>query len=392
MSSIVCNVFDGSSIPIDCEYQGYHVETGNWSNVYSTELNQISFDTENSDWDGNGVAFPSGDVVLIKCWTATSFCVFSILSTGASVYSIDTQLLESVAPNVSITASDGVVSQTIIANSNTSDLYQWTYNGTVFYHRNSYYGQTIHNEVGIASVDYKFGALDFNAVNFHSFDTYGDYTIECKATNKYGQSTISTTTVRIRNRAPVISVYHTPNFLYTGDATSVVGSVVDIDSTVVSVTNSIDDLLTTASDFTLTSVGTHQYVTTVEWDDGFTNNMLIDTLDIVVSPRPPEITLSSTNNRTVYTFHSEVIPGDGVIEAITYSIQYMAPLSEVWVDVYSEVGAIDQVISFPANGLYEVTATVVDSYNESDSDTESIVAECASTVSLTKYKMLFDKE
>lgn len=392
MASIICNVYDESGNSVDCNYQGYHYNTGNWSEVYATELTQISFDTENSDWDGNGIAVPSGDILLVKCWTATESCVFRITSDGSSTYVLDVQLKGSVAPTLSSSIGEYRVADNISVSRSASDEYQWTFGSETMYHKNNWYGQNIFGDVGISSIEYDFNNEGYGLVNNWSSDVFGLFPLKVRATNNNGQEVVNEHTIIVRKRIPEINMSHTPTDIYTTENTTVSVSVTDLDNGVTDERWYSDGTEVLDLEHSYNTVGNHEFKAVIDWNDGF-NDLVEEEVHIIyVRPRPPQIsTVYTIGVNNEYMFDSTIIPGDGTIADIEYVIYYKVPISDASIEIYRASGSEDENFTFQINGEYIMTIKVKDSYNESDMSTTIFNVECLSSSILKKYKMNFDQ-
>lgn len=398
MASIVCDVYDKSGIAMDCKYQGFHYETGNWSAVLNTENQQISFDNEDANWDGNGVAVPSGDVLLIVAWvdgntrqeSHSQFSLLKITSTGESLYTPDVQLMDCKAPTMSLSVPNGTINHTIAASITSSALYQWDFNGSTFYHKNSYYGQYIFDQVSISTTEYDFGD-GWVSSNQHTFTVIGDKTVNGRITSNCGLTTEDTKSIEIRYNTPNGTFEETPVPLKLDDTATVELTVTDPDSRVTLIEHYLED--SSKGDSTeLVSNYTHlisenksyPYYSDVFWNDGYNdvkfrlNGVLslenqAPTIDLVVEGEEPSFTLVSNAedfegelDRVIFRIY---IDGNKIVEDGS-TVEAWSLVSTK--TVYS--GDWNQAVTFYSSGSFKITCQAYDTPGKSSSIEEAFIA------------------
>ena len=375
MSSFVSNVVDASGDPLSCDYVGFHYDTGNTSDVHTTENQQVSYDSEDADWDSTGVVFAEGDVILHHLYTDDACCVVRIVSDGSDSYTQPMQLLGCQAPSATLYVEDGTVDNTVNASQVSSDEYQWEYEGTTHYHKAEWYGKTLCDSVGIDTVEYDWGdgwVSDSSGV----FDAIGDYTIGLRVTNNCGLSTEVSKDIRIRYNAPEIVLSWEPSTPVMGDEVTVTVTITDVDEQAISGAHTIDgvdsgdSVVTFEYTYTLTEDKSYPLESRVVWNDGFEDQEVVVTGEIVLENQAPTIDMISTvggDNDNEWLLRSNAIDPEDSLDRVEVKVyvdsnRIFSDIGEAsWVLVKSYSVELDALVKFNTSGQYKITMQAVDS-------------------------------
>ncbi len=320
MASVVCNVYDENENAVDCKYQGFHYETGNWSNVHDTENQQISFDTNDDDWDNEGVAVPEGDTLLIVAWIDSEdragqhskMSVMKIASTGDSLYTLDIQLrpcsscVGSVTPSSVLVGADSVVGLQI------NQEYQWDYKGNTFYLKNSWYGQSIFNLDG-SGLQVKIDGTWYDAPKEYVFNTAGEYTVEWKYTGICGNECSGSDTLTVANNAPTTTVEIDKNDYLLHDTVVFTVTNNDPDSAVVKQTWYVNNVEVTENKFQLDTLDGYEIRIVTEWDNGTTTESYNTIRGVQARNRPPTTGIGYELVDKEYKFTLDSIDPEGMM-------------------------------------------------------------------------------
>ena len=292
MASFIFDLVDENEASIDCKGIGYYVELDTKSGEYSSEEQQMTMDIEDSSWCGSGTAFPDGDHALHHYYTSDKGCCFVVTSDGGSDYTGVAQLKPSQPPTTVIDLPEtGTVNVDVNVTSDNSDEHTWSYNGITFYHKASMYGITTCDFVGIDTVEYDWGD-GFVTDTVHQFTEVGDYDVTVKVTNKNGQETEDTATIRIKYNEPIITLSNDPVNPSVNEDTTVTIDVDDPDSQETDRKYYIDDVETTDTAFNWDELGDHVFKCTVYWNDGFEDQEVSKELLIEMTNQPPTLDMS----------------------------------------------------------------------------------------------------
>lgn len=331
------NLYDGNGVMFtgaEIYYQAYFykVNSGSssstWSDPRISILGQYNFNLADSDLLTTAGNASSGDVVMIVFWKGTSTDRLSdcssleewsvlrvVLGTGPGMLSSDTyvneaQVKPNICPNLSWNLqATGLVSTSVTATNSSTDTHQWTFMGTTFYQRNTWY-TTLMTINAVDNSVYSWGDTTQDTVagagnGSHSWSAPGDYDISLVIEDECGCTVTGTDQIRIYNRAPVPNIVMTPSnpdpntpvsFQYTGtdvdDTITNISWLIGDDGTYGSTdtfsdTNARDDIVphtdglgtdwcgTGGASGAFTNPGTHTVAIEISWWDGFTTQSII---------------------------------------------------------------------------------------------------------------------
>jgi len=358
MSSIVCNVVDSSGNPVDCNYFGYHYETGNVSETRFTENQQISFDTEDADWDGQGVSVPEGDILLIVAYTDTECSVSKIVSTGSNLYVYDVQVLVPQVPRITIYTDKDIyiTGETVEASSSVSDEYLWEYNNTTFYHKDTWYNLNVCSLIGIDKVEYDFGE-GFIESNSHIFTTASSYYVIAKVTNKAGLEAEDVKYITVNNSKPSVSIGIENKEYFYLDSVYPIVTIDDPDDIIVRIDYYINNIKVNDLNYSINSLGNIEFKAYVTYDNGFTSSTFTVTSYIEVTNKPPVLTANyemASNaevdiNISIYDF--EGLPDKAVCKVY---IKGSSVIEDAIEDIYVKEFSIyeSKRLTFVSEGTY----------------------------------------
>jgi len=311
------------------------------------------------DWltqDGNAA---SGDVITVFFWAPATAdrlddCTqleewgsFSIILDGSSTFSTNTQVRSNICPSLFWGVQpSGDVNETINVTNGSTDTHGWDYFGTTMRHQNRISDTSVTamnvNRIVWTSYDWGDGNQDNNLPGIsngsHQYTAAGSYDIEIVIEDACGCTVTGTENIAIANNAPIPNIAMSPSipdpnepvsFTYTG--TDVNNAITNIHWTIedngaygstatIKDINARDDVIphtsgegtdwfgqaATAGAFT--NPGNHLVSIIVEWDDGFTTQIINysetfsqgmftgPTVDFTQDP--PEATLSGVINFT----------------------------------------------------------------------------------------------
>jgi len=384
MSSFVSDIVDKDEVALDCDYNGFHYETGNTSDDHATENQQVSFDSEDADWDGQGVVFADGDTILLHCWTDTQCCVVKITSDGSDSYTQPMQLLECQAPSATLFINDGWKDKELSANQSSSDEYQWDYEGTTHYHRAEWYGATLCTNVGIDTIEYDFED-GYDTITTHTFTDIGDYDIKLKVTNLCGLVTEVTKTIRIRYIQPPVDLTNDPVKPVINEDTVVDIENTDPDSRITSQTWYIDDVETDTLTHQFSDLGTYYFKVTTEWNDGFEDLTFDTILPIEIENQPPTTDMLTTltdesDGSQTWLIESNAVDPEDHLDYITLSVyvdkNYIIGdnTEESWIHLDTkQTTDLDNSIKFNTSGKFKLLLQAFDEQGLSSEIEEKII-------------------
>ena len=374
MASFIFDLYDKDDNAIECKGKGYYKEKDTWSDEYSSETEQITMDIEDAGWCGSGTAFPDGDHAIFWLWNddLEVFCCFEIESDGSSDYTGDRQLLESQPPTVTLSVEDGTINKDVPASQTSSDWYNWSYGGVTQWHRDSWYGQTLCDQVGIDTVEYDFDDGDGYAEDdVHQYADIGDYDVVVKVTNKNGQETTDTITIRIRYNQPIVTLSNDPEKPKVDEDTTVTIDIDDPDETITEDTRYIDDDETTDTTFSWSEVDNHIYKVTLTWNDGYDDQTFDSELLIEMENQPPTLDMEAVENEDdgsgEWTIKSGADDPEDDLDHVNYWVYIdsdgiLDPDDEgiEWVLINSGSVDLDLDLDIHINGDYKVVMQAVD--------------------------------
>ena len=394
---------------IDCKYIGYWVSQDKWSDdVYDSEKGQYSINAGSDSELTQDGSMSDGDILILIFWqdgdtrsgSHSRFSAIEIVYDGSDTYVQNVQLIPSVKPScVWSLPTEWTLGDEFSASSSSSDSYQWTYADCTHIHYNSWYGQTIFDNVGIDKIEYDFSS-GYNTENKHTFDEINDYTVKHKSTNKYADENECEKTIRIKYHTPIVTLTNDPTKPKKDEDTTIDISNNDVDDRITEQTYTIDDTDTTELTHSFSDVDDHYFKVLTKWNDGYDDLEFTTTLKIEIEAKPPEVSLSHSSDEDTYTFTADITEGDGEIDTINYKVYYRTPIDDALRLVFNSDD--DETIDFSLSesGYYKVVVYVVDDQGKSGEDIEEIelsnnseeCPECEECKSPTKWKMRFDVE
>jgi len=392
---------------IECKYMAYWVSQDKWSDdVYDSEKGQYSINAGSDSELTQEGSLSDGDVMILVLWQDgddrsgehSRFTAIKFIYDGDDTYVQNVQLIPSVKPScVWSLPTNWTINEELSANNSSSDNYQWTYADYTHTHYNSWYGQTIFDNVSIDKVEYDFGD-GYDATNKHTFDSIDDFTVKHKATNKYGDENECEKTVRIRYHTPIVKLTNDPKKPKKDEDTTIDIDNSDTDDRITDQTYKVDDEDTDDLTQSFSEVEDHTFEVNTKWNDGWDDLEFSNTLKIEMEAKPPKVSLSHTEEDGTYTFTSDVTEGDGKVDKINYKVYYRTPIDDVLRLVFNSDDDEDIDFDFTESGYYKVVVYVEDDQDQNDDDFEEIELSCDATETkvekcdYTKWKMRFDVE
>ena len=386
MSLFTGNVVNESGAPIDCSFQFYFYDIDKISNIRSTELTQFNIDSDDEDVSNQTTAFSAGSIGILYLYTETECAVVRITSDGSDSYVFNVQLRACQAPSVTLIPSNSTIGSEVTVNSTSSDEYQWIYEGTTHYHKNSWYGKTW-CDIGIVLTEYDFGE-GYSTSNKYTYTITGDQTVSVRVTNRCGLTAIDSDIVEIRYNAPYVDLSNAPTSVIVGQDTTITIDTTDIDSRVTSQVWYMDDVITDTTIHSFNEVGTHIFKVVTYWNDGYSDLSFEDTLVLSMTNQPPTIDMEVTEVDGKYNFISNAVdPEDSLshVEVVVYvdsnTILMAEPIDTRWSKIDTSDVPLDAQLEFYMPGKYKVTMQAFDTAGLSSTIAEyevviDIAADC----------------
>jgi len=358
MSSFVSNMVDKDGNAIDCDYYLFHYETGNMSDVHTTENQQVSIDSEDSDVDGNGVVFAEGDTAILYCYTDNACCVVRIISDGSDSYTQPMQLLDCQAPTATMILTEADVNAEVTAISTSSDEYQWEYEGTTHYHKASWYGKDW-CDVGIAKVEYDWGD-GWTEDTSHVYSSSDEYEVGIRVTNNCGLVTESSDTVKVYWREPKVELISTSTTPIVNEEITINSNIEDPDSVVVSNTYYLNDAEIDELTMSFAELGTHIVKLVTVWNDGFEDKQIITELEIKLDNQNPNLNPEITNEDNIYRIVANAEDPEDRLDSTLINV-YIDSNTALdgddyydWVLLKSNTFTEQLMVNFVSSGVYKI--------------------------------------
>ena len=384
MASFVSNIVDSDGNAIDCKYVGFHYETGNVSNEHTTENQQISFDNEDADWDGQGVVFADGDVIILYAYTDDACALVKVISNGGNSYTIDMQLKGCIAPTCSITSGDATIGVEYTATSSSSDEYQWEYSGNTMYQKKSWFGRTW-CDLGIVSTEYDFGD-GYSAADKHTFSTSEEVAVKCKVTNKCGLTAEDSKNIKVLKRAPICVLGNNPVKPSVNEDTTITVDVSDVDNTIVEEKWYMDDVETTDLVHSFNQLGSHVFKDMIKWNDGFDEHIMYTNLAITLDNAAPIVNLVVRKAGNSYALVSNANDPEDNLEIVRFKIYIDAnaelieyPDDSRWVEILTRDlvdGSVDSEAQFYKSGKFKISVQAYDGSLWSNVSADYVEVDC----------------
>lgn len=347
------------------------------SNTRTSEDGFYNFNLGDPDWLGQDRQMLVNDDIAIVVWqnqseavnstNLTRFSVHFFKHTGLDVYVKDLQLLPSQAPSCKFSVNEQYdIGETITVTNQSSDMFQWEYNGLVHWHRDSVLGVPLF-DIGLTT-EYDFNGVKQSA-NTYSFSDMGTVYIGVLNTNRFGLTSECSTSVNISYRPPVTDIQYSPSNIQLGTVLDLNFTTTDIDSTVTNIEYFVNNVsigssadLVFNSNYTIAEVKSTVIKAVVYWNDGYTDKVSEFTKTIAVENQPPVTELSHTQEENVITATHESYDPDGEIVSYKWEIFYTLPFSDEVRLVYeeTEVDYTTKTFTLPRAGEYKIRLVVTD--------------------------------
>jgi hypothetical protein len=343
------NVFDETLTNRNCFFQAYHVQQNAWSNVRLSEYNQYSIDLADSDWltNSNG-ASNNGENVLICFWIddeneptnpLTSsrsglkprLSILRVDLNGSNVYNINTQIIPKTAPTCtwSIPAT-ATINNIVNSTHNSTDVYNWQFNGTTFYHDDVYFGEPMFDSIGISLHEYDW-ENGFITNDFYTYPAIGDYSPIHRTTNQYSLSSECVEQIRLKYNQPYATFSYSNNTPIYNDIVTITHNVVDPDSRITNIIYKINGveitqntLLNHSYDHLLNELSDYNVSIDIYWNDGWEDQMVTYSDVLSLSNVNPTIDLGINIDVNTRTFVSNAFDFEDRMDFVEFNI-YVAP-------------------------------------------------------------------
>lgn len=285
------------------------------SGYYSANLGDLT-------WLGqDGIALSNSKIVVVfwmgdttdrnsLCNLLIQWGAFEITVDGSNTYTNNTQVKGNIQPTLVWSLADTGLVDTDYATTNGSyDVHNWIYDTTTMYHWRTRYGEDIQLINTIDNTDYYWGDTSSDldlpgaATETHQWSTAGSYDVNIVIEDECGATVTGTENILIYNHTPIPNItcnqavgqnITTPDtvvtFIYSGTDTD--NAITSIDWTINDDTNTVntgagrDDTIShtngtgtewcghTASAGAFTDSGVHTVAISVNWFDGFNNQIV----------------------------------------------------------------------------------------------------------------------
>jgi len=392
------NVVDENENPIDCVFQAFSNNISTWSLTHTTEAQQYQVNAGDSDLNTQTGSLSVGDVIMVAYWQPGNdrntildrFAVVAFVYDGNDNVVQDVQLRPAIKPDCSFILDNfGEVGIPVTATSQASDIYQWAYAGKTHFHRHDWYGQVVFNSVGISVDEFNFNLTGYGVANSYTFLDFGDYTVQHRVVNNYGQESICQRDIRITFRPPVPGLIVTPNAVSVGSDATVTATIQDIDSRIVTIDHIFDGFeiavnANTSFAYTENLTEFRTYIATqfIDWDDGFAIQTIEYNYPITMDNLAPivELSLTESEEDKRYKIFSNSYDIDGTVDNVCWELYYGNFLSDglpgpffdckdsvlnptpSYVKIYEKCDVLQTELDmlFAIKGLYKVVVTATD--------------------------------
>ena len=387
------NVFDENGTEINCKYMAFSDNISKWGDARDTEFNQYNVNFGDGDLNTQAGSVSIGDVILVLFWRdaatkdeqLTDFAMVRFIydSTDSVVQNI--QLKPPHAPSCSFgLVSNGLVGENITATSYATSITQWNFESITHYQRKDWYGQTIFGFLDIARDEFNFNS-GYSSIGSNTYNSHGDYLVLHQVENTYSLLSECQKEIRIKYRSPVGGLYFLQELPLTGDNIDIVAAIQDIDSRITAISHIFDSEVLYANtnllheySVDLIEYGEYYAEQTIFWNDGFDDNILNYSKQLVMGNRPPDVSVIASSNPDtdgLFRAHTSVTDADGTIANICWKLFYegeseglphpyfrcVEPESLSYNEIYTfcdvNRSSMDLLFAIPGKYKIEVTAT-----------------------------------
>ena len=364
--------------------EGYAYPQNKWSGVKTSQLNEYTINVGDGDWLTNDGTITAGEVVVLRFRSSDGIATIAHTITSEDISTRlvvqDVQVLPIQAPTCVLNlSSTGTINNVVTATTTASDQYQWTYAGRVHHQRYDWYGTVIFPEIGIATIEYDFGA-GYSTANTNTWISIGTYTVSSRSTNKNGQSAICSKEIMIGYNAPTGCIQFDKGSYILNDNVVVTGCITDADNRITSINHQWDGVtVATNTDKSyvytkqLDAVKTYTAKQVIEWNDGFTNKVVEFTRNLSMANQPPVVDIEVVEVDGTYMFNSNAVDPEGMLDRVDWVVyackqELMMLTGECeWVEVYRTTGIMID-LNVKMSGSYRVVATAYDNVGATGTD------------------------
>ena len=410
------NVYDENGNAIDCKYQVHYVTQNIWNDVRDTDTQYYSANAGDGDSLTQDGSLAAGDVVLLTFWQGDGsggatpadragnlydrFAVHALVHDGStSTYNIDVQLQpkQKPVPDWSLSGSE-TINRDITASDSSYDWMNWTYNNESFYHRQSYYGVIVFDQVGLLTTTYDWtddndAVTGYEDSNVHQYTVIGDYNPTIKVINAWSLENTDSKAIRIKYNKPYPDITFSPDgvitVIHTTETDTITAGINDEDNRITNIdhhwkvldrndgTTISDDLIASNTtldysyDETIQVLQRHLAEQIISWNDGYDDLTIIYSEELHITNWLPLVNfnLNYVNDKTI-NFVPNCSDIDGTVDGYKWELYVLVPFST---DGYTLAKTIvdtvgdDQEITFDSDGHYKMVLTATDDYGESAS-------------------------
>jgi len=429
--TFTCNtIVDESGNAIECQYQGYHVRTGTWNTVRTSEFNQYSCNLGDGDWlTQTGEVF-AGDVVILAFWVSTDatragikdrLCFIAVTLNNDSTYVNDIKIRPKTLPQCGFTFTNNnpTINHAFGINPAVNDNFTYSYGGLTHYHKRTYSGELIFDSIGNLTLTYDWDeGASWETADTHTYGSIGDYTVSQSVINSYNLTKICTQPIRIRYNKPIPGLnFVFTNPIHTTEDVAVNANVQDVDSRITNIKHKLivrdrnnndllQDILVNENltlDYsynrTIAILQKHYFTQAIYWNDGFDNKLINYNKQLTITNWCPEVSvlkIDSNNLDKIFTQTSTDL--DGSIVGWNWKIYFIPPFGDgSYVEVYNlnAANGNNWEVGFTVQGSYKVQIEVTDDYGCKVTDFTifdiSETSECDFT-KMSDVKFIFPKQ
>lgn len=347
------------------------------------------------------------------------FGVFAIRHDGATAdYTINVQIKPKLKPDINWALPEtGTINRVIDAVNNSDDESAWSFEGTMFYHRKSYYGRTIFPKVGLLNSTYNWNDDNDDVPGYededdHSFTHIGIYNVQLKVRNAWGLTSDDDKDIKIKYNVPIGALTFDPDGVntkvHTTESSTGTASITDEDSRITKIEHNwvirnrdnntlIERTLVeenTTLDFAYTKtidvLQKHYGEQKIYWNDGWEDQELLYTKELPITNWLPLVNFDYIFvNDSRIKFTPKCSDLDGTVDRYKWQLQALIPFKDgeysvAKTDIFDDDREVS--IDFTAAGHYKMVLYATDDFGGTASIAKefdvTLTGDCAKAVAV----------
>lgn len=404
------NVYDENGDKIDCKYQVHYVRQNVWNDVRDTSSAYYSANAGDADSLTQDGELKNNDVVLLTFWQGDGsgggtpdnrdslfdrFGVYAIVHDGSTAdYVVDVQIKPKLAPDISWSLPSMARLNDVVHTHNYSDdESNWSYSGTTFYHRHSYYSVEVFPKVGLLTTTFNWGDDNDNVDGYedtttHTFTVVDDYKVDIKIVDAWALESTDEKPIRIKYNIPIGKIVYDPdgqtNKVHTTEDAKYAADITDEDSRISSIEHhwivknrdsgdvisddTIDTNTTLDYEFTKTIavLQKHYGEQVIKWNDGWDDQTTVYTKELHITNWLPLVNFDDIFlNDTKVKFTPKCSDLDGTVDKYAWNLYALVPFKDgeyTLAKTNINNDDSDLEIEFDAAGHYKMMLTATDDY------------------------------